>query len=51
MKRSDRWRGDDSAPMYGAEAAARASRLRELWETDRDQLYREEADAPDPRPH
>jgi molybdopterin/thiamine biosynthesis adenylyltransferase len=39
----------ESTPMYGAEAAARAERLWELWETDRDQLYLEEADAPDPR--
>jgi molybdopterin/thiamine biosynthesis adenylyltransferase len=38
-----------AAPMYGAEAAARAQRLWELWETDREQLRREEADAPDPR--
>ena len=37
--------------MYGAETAARAQRLWELWETDRDQLYREEADAPNPRLH
>lgn len=39
----------ETAPMYGAEAAARARRLWELWETDREQLHREEADAPDPR--
>lgn len=36
-------------PMYGAEAAARAERLWWLWEHDREQLEREEADAPDPR--
>lgn len=39
----------ETAPMYGAEAAQRAQRLWLLWETDREQLAREEADAPDPR--
>lgn len=39
----------ETTAMYGAEAAARAQRLWELWETDRVQLHREEADAPDPR--
>jgi molybdopterin/thiamine biosynthesis adenylyltransferase len=39
----------ETAPMYGAEAAARAQRLWELWETDPEQLQREEADVPDPR--
>lgn len=38
-----------SAPMYGAEAAARAQRLWDLHENDPVQLAREEADAPDPR--
>ena len=39
----------ETAPMYGAEAVVRAERLWWLWENDRDQLAREEADAPDPR--
>lgn len=38
-----------TAPMYGAEAVLRAQHLWDLWENDRDQLAREEADAPDPR--
>lgn len=39
----------ETNPMYGAEAVERAERLWYLWENDRDQLAREEADAPDPR--
>lgn len=39
----------ETQPMYGAEAVARAERLWDLWENDREQLSREEADAPDPR--
>jgi hypothetical protein len=39
----------ESLPMYGAEAVARAERLWDLWENDRNQLAHEEADAPDPR--
>jgi len=39
----------ETVPMYGAEAALRAQRLWDLWENDRAQLEREEADAPDPR--
>ena len=35
-------------PMSGAEAVLRAERLWWLWDTDRDQLADEEADAPDP---
>ncbi len=35
--------------MYGAEAVKRAERLWHLWENDREQLRREEAEAPDPR--
>jgi hypothetical protein len=38
----------NSEPMSGAEAVERAERLWELWETDRDQLTLEEADAADP---
>lgn len=37
------------APMIGAEAVARAERLWDLWENDREGLAREEADTPDPR--
>lgn len=36
------------APMSGIEAVQRAERLWHLWENDRLQLHREEADAPDP---
>ena len=36
-------------PMDGAVAVQRAERLWSLWENDREQLRREEADAPDPR--
>jgi hypothetical protein len=39
----------ESAPMCGAEAVTRAERLWHLWENDREQLEREEADAPDPK--
>jgi molybdopterin/thiamine biosynthesis adenylyltransferase len=39
----------ETNPMYGAEAVERAERLWNLWENDRDQLAREEADVPDPR--
>ncbi|MEA2275253.1 MAG: hypothetical protein QOC78_213 [Solirubrobacteraceae bacterium] len=35
--------------MCGAEAVARAERLWELWENDRDALRDEEVDAPDPK--
>jgi molybdopterin/thiamine biosynthesis adenylyltransferase len=38
----------DSHPMDGATAVLRAERLWDLWENDRRQLEREEADAPDP---
>ncbi len=35
-------------PMCGAEAVARAERLWDLWENNREMLRAEEADAPDP---
>lgn len=38
----------ESEPMSGAEAVERAERLWALWETDRAQLVKEEADVPDP---
>lgn len=38
----------ESEPMSGAEAVKRAERLWELWETDREHLTKEEADAADP---
>lgn len=39
----------ESQPMCGAEAVARAERLWDLWENDRDALGDEEVDAPDPK--
>lgn len=39
----------ETAPMYGGEAVLRAEHLWRLWENDRDELTRQEADAPDPR--
>jgi molybdopterin/thiamine biosynthesis adenylyltransferase len=39
----------EAAPMYGGEAVLRAERLWHLWENDREELQRLEADAPDPR--
>jgi len=38
----------EGEPMSGPEAVQRAERLWELWETDREQLAEEEADAADP---
>lgn len=39
----------EKSPMYGGEAVLRAERLWYLWEKDREELTRREADAPDPR--